>query len=113
MSTIIEELVRRIEPTKQKSVPQDLEDAKLQAKKELVEINGREKFFKLRSKWSWCIITWISTLIFFHIAITFLLGMNILDYQGYSWFLPTLLLENFLQIIGMGYIVVNFLYHKT
>lgn len=77
----------------------------LQIQKELVEIDGRVKFFDLRGRWSWCIIIWISTFIVFHISITFFLGFGLISFKENSWFLPSLIIENFLQILGMGYIV--------
>ena len=42
----IKDLVVRVESAKQESDP-ELEALKLQAKKELIELNGREKFFTL------------------------------------------------------------------
>lgn len=108
----IKDLVARVENTKQEFDP-ELEEAQLRSKKELVEIDGREKFFDLRGRWSWCIIGWISTFILFHISITFFLGFGLISFKDNSWFLPSLIIENFLQIIGMGYIVVQFLYPKS
>ncbi len=41
------------------------------------------------------------------------LGLGYINFEKDQWFLPSLIIENFLQIIGMGYIVVNFLYPRT
>ncbi len=108
----IKDLVASIESTKQEFDP-DLEALKIEARKELIELDGRKQFFTLRSHWSICIIVWITIFILFHISITFFLGFGLIDFKENQWFLPSLLIENFLQIIGMGYIVVNFLYPKS
>jgi len=104
----IKDLVSRLE-AKQELDP-ELEEARLKSQKELVEINGREKFFDLRDKWSNWIIVWISAFIIFHIAITILVGCGALDFKDHQWLLPSIIIENFLQVIGMGYVIVNFLY---
>jgi len=112
MTNNIKDLLVRIESTKQEFDPEELEASRLEAKKELIELNGKRQFFILRNQWSICIIIWISIFILFHISITYFLGFGLISFAENQWFLPSLLLENFLQIIGMGYIVVNFLYPK-
>jgi predicted CDP-diglyceride synthetase/phosphatidate cytidylyltransferase len=80
------------------------------ARKERIELDGREAFFRMRSQWSWVLIIWISVFITFHITLTFLVGAGVLNFEKYVWLIPTITGENFLQIVGMGYIVVKFLY---
>ena len=78
--------------------------------KEHVELDGRKRFFDLRDKWSGWIVTWISAFILFHIAVTFGIGFKWLDFQTHVWLLPGIIIENFLQVVGMGYVVIKFLY---
>ncbi|MCH9844863.1 MAG: hypothetical protein K0U39_05075 [Alphaproteobacteria bacterium] len=82
----------------------------LMAQRELVELKGREAFFKLRKNWSWFIFSWITGLILFHAILTLLLGLGYMDFQKHKNFLPMIIIEHFLQIVGMGYVVVKFLY---
>jgi hypothetical protein len=107
----IKNLVLKVQSSKQELDP-ELEEAKIKAKKELIELDGRKQFFTLRSHWSVCIIIWISIFILFHISIAIFLGLGLLDFEKNRWFLPSLIIENFLQIIGMGYVVVKFLFRE-
>jgi hypothetical protein len=82
----------------------------LVAARERVELDGRSAFFKLRKHWSAALMIWISSFIIFHIAITVAVGLGALDFIEYQWPIPLITVENFLQIVGMGYVVVRFLY---
>lgn len=82
----------------------------IEAQQKLIELDGRKSFFALRTTWSCCIIVWISIIILFHIVLTILVGCNILNFEAKPWFPVTIIFENLLQIIGMGYIVIKFLY---
>ena len=53
---------------------------------------------------------WISSFLVFHIALTVAVGLGGLDFLAYQWLIPLITVENFLQIVGMGYVVVRFLY---
>lgn len=55
-------------------------------------------------------MAWISSFIVFHIGLTIGVGMKGLDFLEYQWLIPLITVENFLQIVGMGYVVVRFLY---
>lgn len=77
-----------------------------------IEAKGREKFYALRQEWSVAIIIWISLLILFNVAITALVGLGYLNYKEYQWFITAVTIETFLQIVGMGYIAVKFLFSK-
>lgn len=99
--------------------PAELQESKSQADKERaglerrVEIEGRQQFFGLRGDWSFWIILWISAQLVFQIVLTGCLGLAWLDFKAYPYFLPIVTIQTFLQIVGMGLIVVNFLYEKT
>jgi hypothetical protein len=81
-----------------------------QAKAEEAELRARIQFLALRETWSVFLIIWISSLLIFQIALTGLIGGGRLDFTKYQWFLPAVVAQNFGQVIGMGYIVVRFLY---
>ena len=80
------------------------------ARRETVEVEGRAKFFSMRSIWSWFIIAWISVLIIFNCGIALFIGSGHLDFTKYKWLITTVTVETFLQIVGMGYIAVKFLF---
>ncbi len=76
----------------------------------LTHLDGLKDFYKLRKKWSWSIFGFIVALIAFQIIITSLVGLNILNFEKYPLFLPLVISENFIQIIGLALIVVKFLF---
>jgi hypothetical protein len=82
----------------------------LEADRERIELDGRKAFFKLRSSWSKWIIAWISALIAFNIVLTLSVGTRLLDFRDYEWFVTAVTVETFLQIVGMGYIAVRYLF---
>ncbi len=77
-----------------------------------VHLDGLISFYKLRCRWSTFILICIGVLIVFQIALTFLVGMKMLDFSDYQWFLPLVVTENFVQVIGLALIVVRFLFNK-
>lgn len=82
-------------------------------KSALVEIEGRRKYFELRSSWSSYIACWISALIIFNGGLAVGVGSGWLSFQNMQWFITVVTVETFLQIVGMGYIAVRFLFsHK-
>jgi len=96
--------------TPQPDVASAFTDAKHQAQAEQIELNARAQFLSLRETWSNWLIFWICVLILFQIVVTFLIGTKTLNFTDYQWFLPLVITENFLQIVGMGVIIVKFLY---
>jgi hypothetical protein len=85
----------------------------LEAKEKAVELQGRQDFFNLRKQWSLWLIIWITGLLAFHVVLTLAIGIKLLDYAQYQWFLPMVVAQNFLQIVGMGFVVVKFLYESS
>lgn len=77
---------------------------------EKIELEGRRDFFRLRKLWSICIIFWITIFIAFHGGIALAVGFGHLNYENHQSILLTILAEDFLQILGMGYVIVKFLY---
>ncbi|GFE78028.1 hypothetical protein GCM10011487_00280 [Steroidobacter agaridevorans] len=94
----------------QDEVDPDLKSDVCAADRERVELDGRKAFFRLRQQWSCAVIAWISCFLIFHIALTVAIGLGGLDFLQYQWLIPLITVENFLQIVGMGYVVVRFLY---
>lgn len=95
------------------SEPDSWQDVRSTARAEEVELRGRLQFLQLRGQWSLWLIAWISFLLFFQAALTGLVGLNILNFEKYRWFLPLVTAQSFGQIVGMGVIVVRFLYHPA
>lgn len=52
----------------------------------------------------------ISGLIVFHALLTVLVGAKWLNFDNLQWFITAVTVENFLQVVGMGYVAVKFLF---
>ena len=85
----------------------------LDSRKELIEIDGRKQFFKLQLFWTLAIFGWISSIIMFHIVLTWMIGLNKWYFQQSPNFLSGILIENFLQITVMGLVIVKFFHPKA
>ena len=95
-------------------VEEDSEKAKalVLAARETVELDGRKKFFWLRTKWSWVIVVWTTLLIWFNCYLAYKIGVGEWKFDGYQWFITAVTVETFLQIVGMGYVAVRFLFSR-
>lgn len=109
----VDDVLSGLSSTPSAEPPPGLKESRSQADKEKVELEGRSQFFDLRGRWSIWIILWISAQLLFQAVLTACLGLGWLDFKEYPYFLPIVTIQTFLQIVGMGLIVVNFLYEKT
>jgi hypothetical protein len=104
------ESVRRSVKGASSVAPSSYRDAANAARSEKIELDGREQFFSLRGTWSKWLIFWISAILLFQGSLTVAVGLGHLDFLEYKWFLPMVIGQSFLQIIGMGVVIVKFLY---
>lgn len=87
-------------------------DAQLTLRETETHIKGWEQYYELRNGWS-NILKWlVGTMVFFQISLTIAIGRNWLNFSTFSAFPYLIIGENFAQIVGMAYIVVNFLFPK-
>jgi len=77
-----------------------------------IEASGREDYFKLRKEWSTFLKRLLGVLVAFQIILTILIGMGWLDFLNYKWFIGMVVVETFLQIAGMCFVVIWFLFPK-
>ncbi len=80
--------------------------------KEAVELDGRREFFRLRSKWSWAILIWISALVGFNMFLALGIGWGSLSFHTYEWFITAVTVETFFQIVGLGYVAAKFVFSR-
>lgn len=52
-------------------------------------------------------------LILFSIAITTLIGFGLVDFKEYSTYLNLFVFQNFAQVVGLGLVIVKFLYYPS
>lgn len=65
---------------------------------------------KLRGRWSIFIIIWITCLTTFNCLVTVFVGFGSFHFEEYEWFITSVTMETFFEIIGMGYIAVHYLF---
>ncbi len=85
-------------------------EALADARREAVEIEGRQKFFRLRARWSWALLIWISLLILFNCGLAIAVGAEWLNFDTNQWFITAVTVETFLQVIGLGFVAVRYLF---
>jgi len=82
----------------------------LKLRQENAHLSGLIDHYKHKKRWS----TFLGFLLFCMIVFQFYLlrqvGMGIWDFTQYKWLLPTLLVQNLGQIIGLAYVVVKSLF---
>ncbi len=71
---------------------------------------GRAAYFGLREKWSLYLCIFLAVMIASQIVSTALIGFGLFSFNDNKTFLYLVVGENFLQIVGMCYIVVAFLF---
>lgn len=89
------------------------EDELEDAQSARIEADGRRKYFALRSDWSGYIASWISALILFNAGLTIGVGAGLMNFDNMEWFVTAVTVETFLQIVGMGYIAVKYLFSDS
>lgn len=95
-------LLAKEEPTK------PLADEVLLEKK--IANKARQQYIDLQKLWSWAAFGLLCIMVLAQISIIFLIGFGLVKYIGY---IPTLNMffgQTFLQIIGLAYVVVKFLF---
>ncbi|MQY43434.1 hypothetical protein GG681_12345 [Epibacterium sp. SM1969] len=113
--------ISNVEPSLSKKdealVAGQVEAKELERRAEAVEaavrVQGLREFFDLRKTWSSWIIAWISALIFFNGCLAVFVGAGWLNFLEYEWFITAVTVETFLQVVGMGYVAVRFLFSDS
>lgn len=90
--------------------PQPFSTEANKAESEKIDLRGRAQFLDLRETWSHALVRWIACLLLFQMLLTLLIGWGYLDFRSYPLFLPIVTIQTLIQIVGMGYIIVQFLY---
>lgn len=73
---------------------------------------GKEDYYELRKRWSQYLFWFLLAMVAFQFLLTITIGLDLLSFQNYKHFLYIVVGENFLQIVGMCIIVVQFLFPK-
>ncbi|GMO56762.1 MAG: hypothetical protein Ta2D_01890 [Rickettsiales bacterium] len=102
-----------IEKTEKINKEEKKDNQDLSNNREKIDNSGKEQFYKLRTNWSWFLMGCVSFLIFSQVCLMILLGVNWFDLSLYNNIVMAFFIETFAQIIGMGIIVVAFLFKEN
>lgn len=84
----------------------------MSSEEEKIHLDGISAFYMQRKYWSYFIMGAIAVIIVFDITLTAFVGCNILNYEKYSWFLEMVIGKTTLEIFGLAFLVVKFLFDK-
>lgn len=109
---LLNKLLQDIKP-QEVSLEDTYDEAAVKAKDAEVHRKGWENFYKLRNKWSIYLMITLGLMIFFQTALTVAVGLHWLDFTNYKNLIYVVISENFIQIVGMAYIVVEYLFKNS
>ncbi|MBS1063427.1 hypothetical protein JK185_10270 [Gluconobacter wancherniae] len=79
-----------------------------------IENAGRKEYFSLRKRWSNCLLIFIGSLLMLNALITIILlvmtAFKLVQFSDFRFIIETVLMASFLEIVGMAYIAVRFLF---
>ena len=105
---LAEEVLNRDENNSQSSLKAALSEAEIK-----IRLSGLDAYYTMRIRWSWIIAVLLILSIIFQFILVLAVGKNWLDFSKNKDFLLLVTGENFVQIIGLCVIIVNFLFPKT
>lgn len=110
MDTKQEEKVKSIVPN---STPEKhFQNQNMSSDEEKIHLDGVKTFYNQRKYWAYFIMGAIGLIILFDIILTVLVGLDILNFQKYKWFLEIVIGKTTLEIFGLAFLVVRFLFEK-
>ncbi len=78
---------------------------------EKIELEARRKYYFHRWIWSWSILFWITIILIFDCYLAHKVGVSEWNFDKYPWLIHEIVGVNFLQLIGMGFVIVKFLFN--
>lgn len=109
----IRQFTQQVSVETEPTLPERRQEADQEIKERETERRGREEYFTLRREWSGRLAWFLGSMILFQILLTLIIGAGWLDFLEYETFLYLVVGENFVQIVGMCILVVQFLFPKS
>jgi len=106
----VQELLSRLSGTQPVKKVADDRLRNADAAKREIENKGKEEYYELRKQWSIYIMFVLPPVIVFQAVLIAMVGLAKWPFTGNSVFVNTVAGELFLQIAGMGYIIVRCLF---
>ena len=78
-----------------------------------IRLSGLDAYYTMRVRWSWILAVLLISSIAFQFILVLIIGKNWLDFSKNKEFLLLVTGENFVQIIGLCIIIVNFLFYHS
>lgn len=111
--TTIRDFAHQVVTQEQLSLREQQVESEQEIKERETERRGREEYFILRREWSGRLAWFLGVMILFQIILTLIIGAGWLNFLDYETFLYLVVGENFVQIVGMCILVVQFLFPKS
>jgi hypothetical protein len=105
-----DDLKRQAGPVDNSGLRGEENSASLVSAAQWQHLQGVVDHYRFRKHWSVFLIACIAFSLAFQILITVLVGLNLLNYTNYKWFLPIVTGENFIQIVALAAIVLRWLF---
>lgn len=93
-------------------IEEERKHAERNSEETLAHHDGLKSFYSLRSWWAYFIMGCITLLILYDMTLTVLIGAGVLDFSTHSWYLYIHSGANLIEMIGLAFIVVKFLFNN-
>lgn len=89
---------------------EDFSRRSLEGEREYAHLRGLVDHYNHKGRWSWFLIALMAFMVGFQSLLLSLVGAGIWSFEKYSWLIPTLLVQNLAQIVGLAVFVVKSLF---
>lgn len=83
-----------------------------QSSESQIKLEGLSDYYRMRRSWGTFLAVCLGIILAFNISLVIFTGLGFLKYQD-NWFLRIVLTTNLADIIGLVYLVVNFLFSNN
>lgn len=97
----------------------EVDDSIDKSHKEKIEIDGmilanidKAQDLEMKKNWSKFLYVTVGSILVFEFLLTILVGLGVLDFSEYEWFLRIIVIGGFAQILIMPFTVVSYLFPK-
>ena len=75
-----------------------------------IHLQGTKEHYSHKKYWSWFLMLAVGSMIVFQSVLLVSVGTGRLDFTGYAWLMPALLIQNLGQVVGLAIYAVRYLF---
>lgn len=98
------------EKIKEEEFESKFNDHSIKQQADYTRIKGIEQHYLHKGYWSIFIMAIMSVMIIFQCVLLGMVGGNSWRFSQYKWLLPTLMVQNLAELVGLAFIVVSSLF---